>query len=105
MIGTPEVVKAYPECPWCGSTETGTELAVKHLKLREKGLVKDGMHVSASKIMVPLYNPQIAVLAIPFMIQEVDCCGECGRNRIIKITVAEIPYTLAKGMMGQGTGN
>ena len=45
----PEVVKEFPVCPWCGSTETGSEMALTHLGLREKGLVKNDAFVSATK--------------------------------------------------------
>lgn len=94
-----EVVKTFPECPWCGSTETCTELAIKFKELRKKGLVKKDDFVSSSKISIPLYNPVVAALTIPFMVQEIDGCGQCGRNRVIRVSVMEVPLGLAKGMM------
>lgn len=96
----PEIVKEFPECPWCGSTEICSELVIKHLGLREKGLVKKDDLVSASKTMSPLYNPLIATLTVPYMIQEIDGCGECGRNRVIRISVVPLPI----GMMAKGKG-
>ncbi len=97
----PELVKAFPECPWCGSTETCTELAIKHLELREKGFVKEGMLISSSKIIIPLYNPMVAVLTVPHLLQEIDGCGECGRNRVIRVSTIDVPVTAMKPA-GQG---
>ncbi|KKL83467.1 hypothetical protein LCGC14_1974430 [marine sediment metagenome] len=97
----PELVKAFPECPWCGSTELCTELVIKHLKLREKGFVKEGMMISSSKILIPLYNPLVAALTLPHMLQEIDGCGECGRNRVIRVSVIDVPVT-AIPTKGQG---
>ena len=99
-----ELVKAFPECPWCGSTETCTELAIKHLGLREKGLVKESDFVSSSKIQVPLYSPTLATLTIPFMLQEIDGCGGCGRNRVIRLSVMQVPMG-AKGFIPPGGTN
>ncbi len=96
-----EVVKEFPKCPWCDSTEICSELAIKHLKLREKGLVKKDDFVSSSKIMVPLYNPVLAALTLPMMIQEIDACGECGRNRVVRVSIAELPVSMMKP---QGSG-
>ncbi|MBU1067770.1 hypothetical protein KKE60_08290 [Patescibacteria group bacterium] len=96
----PELVKAFPECPWCGSTEIGAEMAINHLGLKEKGMFKETDLISSTKILVPLLNPAIAVLTVPFMLQEVDCCGGCGRNRVIRISVMELPMSMVP--KGQG---
>ena len=103
MSSTPEVIKEFPVCPWCESTETGASLAIKHLKLIERGILKEGDFISHSKVMAPLIvNPAAIVLTIPLMIHDIDCCGECGRNRIVRVSVMEAPVgTKLPGQPGQ----
>ncbi len=89
MSVIPEVVKEFPECPWCGSTSLGSELVVKHLKLRERGLLQPEEKPSIIKIPALLVKPTQIAMTVPMLIQETDCCGECGRNRTIRLSAME----------------
>jgi hypothetical protein len=100
-VAEAKVIAEFPKCPWCGCEETVTQRAWRET---HGGQDKD-IFVSFAKEAIPLTStsPQVTLSlpVVPGLYIDRDYCAECGRERVTRAQVMNIPMAMVQQMMGQ----
>ncbi len=98
------IIKDFPECPDCGSTETVSNEATK--EAREKGKLPADAFSHLEVTLIPLEQPMMAGVTVPTILVHWDVCLGCGRRRCTRAEIIQAPVVAQPGAHGtQGPRN
>ncbi len=85
----PKIIKDFPNCPNCGSSETVAQLGTASLKAL--GKIPQEAFVSLRQAIIPLEQPQLAGVMISCIVTYFDVCAGCGRERCTRSEIIKAP--------------
>jgi hypothetical protein len=87
-----KIIKDFPACPHCGSTETISGLATQEQKL--KGKIPLNAFTSGRKEVYPIEQPALAVMTLECVMNFYDVCAGCGMERCTRSMLIKAPVQL-----------
>lgn len=81
-----EIIKEFPKCPLCHSTEKLSEMAVVELKKSGK-VPEDTFTLLRLGDPIPLETPKFAGIPVKCLINSYDVCGKCGVERVARAEI------------------
>lgn len=97
---TATVLRDFPSCPVCGSTERLSDIACA--ELRAAGKIPADAVTQLKLEITPLEQPIMAGVAVQAIVTRYDACGQCGTPRITRAELQYIPVQV-QGLPGANT--
>lgn len=95
----PIILKEWPECPVCGSSETVSHMGTK--SLRDRHLIAEDAFSRLRTQVTPLQSPKIAGVMAEAIAVHYDVCLGCGLERCTRAELVKVPVVGAGGMPQQ----
>ena len=92
MPDNEKIIKDFPTCRICGSTETISGLATQEQKL--KGKIPLNAFTSGRKEVYPIEQPALAVMTLQCVLNFYDVCAGCGIERCTRSMLIKAPVQL-----------
>ena len=91
----PKLIKDFPECPDCHSTERVSEMAAAEFK--EKGKIPKDAFTALGQDVVPLEQPVMAGVMVSCILSRWDVCGGCGGKRYTRVEIIQAQQPMPQG--------
>lgn len=97
-----KILKEFPVCPDCGETETLSQLAWKETHADEKKPPFTSFYKEALPLTDVSAQTMISLPIVPGLGIHRDYCAGCGRLRVTRSEIINIPMAIARGSGGKG---
>jgi hypothetical protein len=96
-----KLIKEFPVCPNCGSSELISKLGCAGLV--EKGKIKADAPTHLEVQVIPIEQPMMAGVMVSAIVIHWDICAGCGRRRCTWADVQQVPVQMQGGMPRGGS--